>query len=132
MNKILAGTVVVTMLLILFLFGRQGVVLSEQVWPIEAPEYADPTIYDFEDEYIKNISLYVYDTYEELNEVREAYGVELGLESNWVTGFSVREGEKCSVFIVKPDDWNDKERLQSLGHEVLHCFEAKHKGEVIG
>ena len=36
----------------------------------------------------------------------------------------------CFVHVIKPADWNDKQQLQSLGHEVMHCFGATHIGDL--
>lgn len=34
---------------------------------------------------------------------------------------------KCDIYIQGPIDFNDVPKLAVLGHEVLHCFGAKHK-----
>jgi hypothetical protein len=33
----------------------------------------------------------------------------------------------CEVYVVEPKDFDDKETLQVFGHEVWHCFGARHK-----
>lgn len=33
----------------------------------------------------------------------------------------------CEVYVVEPANFDDKTRLAILGHEVWHCFGAKHK-----
>ncbi len=32
----------------------------------------------------------------------------------------------CEVYAVRPKDFDDKNRLMHLGHEVWHCFGATH------
>jgi hypothetical protein len=35
--------------------------------------------------------------------------------------------DKCTVYMKQPNNFNDKEALALFGHEVLHCFGAKHE-----
>jgi hypothetical protein len=35
-------------------------------------------------------------------------------------------GERCLVFAVEPYDFKDRNRLAVMGHELWHCFGAKH------
>lgn len=34
--------------------------------------------------------------------------------------------EICEVYAVRPRDFDDRDRLMHFGHEVWHCFGAKH------
>lgn len=33
---------------------------------------------------------------------------------------------RCQVVALRPRDWNDTPRLQTLGHELLHCIGWTH------
>lgn len=35
-------------------------------------------------------------------------------------------GRECEVHATAPRDWNDLPALQVLGHEVAHCYLARH------
>jgi hypothetical protein len=36
------------------------------------------------------------------------------------------EDWKCDVYAQRPTDFNDKARLQVVGHELLHCLGGQH------
>ena len=33
----------------------------------------------------------------------------------------------CEVYVVEPSNFDDEVRLEKFGHEVWHCFGARHK-----
>jgi hypothetical protein len=33
----------------------------------------------------------------------------------------------CEIYTVRPEDFDDTDKLQSLGHELWHCLGATHK-----
>jgi hypothetical protein len=37
-----------------------------------------------------------------------------------------KKGKRCLVFAVEPTNFQDRNRLAVLGHEIWHCFGAKH------
>lgn len=72
------------------------------------------------------LKLVFYDTFEELQEAfkKGAPGVEGEVRGfTYVSKFT----DICTVHIVKPEIWDDREILTILGHEVMHCTYANHK-----
>ena len=100
--------------------------LSEKKWTIVAPEYNNPELLGLDTIPTRKISLFVYSTYAELNTIYKAFGG----KADFVAAFSKPNGKVCEVHIIKPINWNHKSAMQSLGHEVLHCYGAKHIGDI--
>ncbi len=48
-------------------------------------------------------------------------GHKLGPE-RMVTGVAERRGSSCTIWAAMPEDENDTDALDTLGHEVLHCY----------
>lgn len=66
---------------------------------------------------------------QELREIAAQVGKEL--ERGRVHGFSVLAQHEqgpwiCMVYAFKPVNWNDTDRLATLGHELLHCRGYEH------
>ena len=106
--------------------GLQSQDLSEKEWTIVAPKYENPELLGLNTVPIRKISLFVYSTYTELNTIYKAFGG----KAEFVAAFSKPNGKVCEVHIIKPINWNHKSAMQSLGHEVLHCYGAKHIGAI--
>ena len=54
---------------------------------------------------------------------------ELGLPTTGANGCARSKPDNiaiCEVYAVQPRDFNDSARLETFGHEVLHCLGAKH------
>jgi len=43
------------------------------------------------------------------------------------SGFN-NQTSTCTIILPKPDNFNDKNKLTILGHELMHCFGANHEG----
>ena len=113
-------------------YENKGKIISQDIkgdsWTIAAPRYDYPEYSLYPDPTI-TITPFFYDTYLELNEVYHEKGGEVELVQAFSHQISRTE---CEVHVMMPTDWNDKNALQSLGHETLHCFGADHNlGEVI-
>ena len=37
--------------------------------------------------------------------------------------------DTCSIVMPKPNNWNDGDSFDSIGHEIMHCLGAVHPGE---
>ena len=108
--------------------------LQSQEYVITAPSYVDPTIRDLNSGYGNKVTVQVI-FHEDIIDLNVKY-IELGGDATLVAAFSSSgtspDGErKCYVHVIMPEDWNDKQQLQSLGHEIMHCFGANHIGEIL-
>jgi len=39
--------------------------------------------------------------------------------------------EECILYVMKPDDWNDKLKMEIIGHELMHCHWGEHTAKEI-
>lgn len=64
-----------------------------------------------------------------IREAVEALGAEL--ENGKHNGYAVltKKGDVwvCHVWVVTPQSWSNSERLEALGHEMMHCFGFDHE-----
>ena len=91
-------------------------------WEITAPRYDNPVLLGFDPEASPTVITFFYDDEQEINDVYHA----LGGEYDSVNAFSYTEGLYCIIHMMRPTDWNDKNRMQTLGHEMVHCLGGKH------
>jgi hypothetical protein len=54
-------------------------------------------------------------------------------QPNWMNVACARpkvDGDysKCTIYALKPKDFNDVPKLAILGHELMHCTGAEHRG----
>lgn len=40
-------------------------------------------------------------------------------------GGKMAESGKCTVYLLKPRGFDDHRRVETFGHEVLHCFDGR-------
>ena len=91
-------------------------------WEIIAPKYENPILLGFDPESSATVITFFYDDKQEIDDVYHA----LGGEYESVNAFSYNEGHYCIIHMMRPTDWNDKTRMQTLGHEMIHCLGGKH------
>lgn len=50
------------------------------------------------------------------------------LRGRHVNGFSkVRRDGSCEIHVMMPYNWNDDDAMRTVGHELMHCFGARHE-----
>ena len=67
-----------------------------------------------------------------VSKVCVSLGVNDGVEPGTYDGCAVIKisadgSAQCTIYSTKPKSFNDKPKLQLLGHELMHCFGAKHE-----
>ena len=102
-------------------------------WTITAPRYGNP---EFGNDLVTGYSepvrvqLILHDDMLDLNRKFQSLDGESLVRAFSVPGTDSNGNRICFVHVIKPADWNDKQQLQSLGHEVMHCFGANHIGDL--
>ena len=102
-------------------------------WTITAPNYADP---ELGNELVTGYSepvrvqLILHDDMIDLNIKFQSLGGDSLVRAFSVPGKDGNGNRICYVHVIMPTDWNDKQQLQSLGHEMMHCFGAHHIGDL--
>ena len=139
--KILSNLTATLLILSATLFVAGGMVTLSSVefqkqvigakWEIIAPLYSNA---DFGDEFQLGYSeeatviVVTHENYEDLNARLRVLFPETDSDAE-VAAFAFKGDEDCYIHIVEVKDWNDKGTMQSLGHELLHCFGAHHIGD---
>ena len=95
-------------------------------WDIIAPRYSNPEFgNDLKLGYTNgtHITVVIHESFEDLN---DRLKVLFPNSDSEVAAFTFKGRDTCYVHITEVHDWNDKGTMQSLGHEVMHCFGAHH------
>ena len=102
--------------------------IAGETWEIIAPKYENPVLLGFDPEANAKVITFFYEDKQEIDDVYHA----LGGEYDSVNAFSYTEGQYCIIHMMRPTDWNDKTRMQTLGHEMIHCLGGKHITGMMG
>ena len=98
-------------------------------WEIIAPRYSNP---DFGDEFklgYLEVATVIVVTHENSEDLNDRLKVLFPDSDSLVAAFAFQGDGTCYIHITEIKDWNDKGSMQSLGHEILHCFGAHHIGD---
>lgn len=60
------------------------------------------------------------------SDVENAFSDHLMQTGTRVKGLSVWNDNDCTIYAYEPKDVNDFERMETLGHELLHCFRGSY------